>query len=93
MKNGLPQSVVDSLARNERPKFEQEDEEAIYDYLTELFRNHAISDKTHERAKKLFGIPAIVELTALSGYYGMVAMQLLAHEMPLPEGATPPLKK
>jgi 4-carboxymuconolactone decarboxylase len=93
VKNGLPQSVVESLKRNERPTFEQEDEEAIYDYLTELFKNHAISDKTHDRAKKLFGVAAIVELTALSGYYGMVSMQLLAHEMPLPEGATPPLKK
>lgn len=93
VKNGLPESVVEALKRNERPNFEQEDEEVIYDYLTELYRNHAISDKTHERAKKLFGVSGIVELTALSGYYGMVAMQLLAHEMPLPEGATPPLKK
>ena len=92
VKNGLPESVVESLKKNERPKFEKEDEEAIYDYLVELHRDHRISDATHERARKLFGVPAIVELTALSGYYGMVAMQLLAHEMPLPEGATPPLE-
>ena len=92
VKNGLPQSVVDSLARGERPKFEQEDEEVIYDYLAELFEKHAISDATHARAKALFGVPGIVELTALSGYYGMVSMQLLAHEMPLPEGVQPPLK-
>lgn len=90
--NGLPQTVVDALERGERPVFEQEDEEAIYDYLTELFEQHAIRDETHARAKALFGIAGIVELTALSGYYGMVAMQLLAHEMPLPDGVTPPLK-
>jgi len=89
--NGLTKPVVDALARNECPVFEKEDEEAIYDYLTELFEKHAISDKAHARAKKLFGIPGIVELTALSGYYGMVAMTLLAHEMPLPEGVKPPL--
>ena len=92
VKNGLPQSVVDALARGERPAFEQEDEAAIYDYLAELFEQHAISDATHARAKALFGIPGIVELTALSGYYGMVAMQLLAHEMPLAEGMTAPLQ-
>ena len=91
IENGLSQAVVDALARNERPKFDKDDEEAIYDYLTELFQKHAISDKTHARAKKLFGVPGIVELTALSGYYGMVAMTLLAHEMPLPEGVKPPL--
>jgi 4-carboxymuconolactone decarboxylase len=89
--NGLTQGVVDALARNEHPVFEKEDEEAMYDYLTELYGKHTISDKTHARAKALFGIPGIVELTALSGYYGMVAMTLLAHEMPLPEGAQPPL--
>src|SRR5438128_151503 len=51
--NGLSQAVIDALARNERPKFEKQDEEAIYDYLTELFRKHAISDKTHARTKEL----------------------------------------
>lgn len=71
---------------------DKEDEEAICDYLTELFANHAVSDKTHAPAKALFGVPGVVEMTALSGYYGMVSMQLLAHEMPLPEGATPSLE-
>jgi 4-carboxymuconolactone decarboxylase len=93
VKNGLPQSVVDGLARNERPAFDKEDEEAIYDYLSELFQKHAISDKTHARAKALFGVPGIVELTALSGYYGLVSMMLLAHEMPLPEGVMAPLSR
>ena len=64
----------------------------VNDYLMELYEKHAISDKTHARAKELFGVPGIVELTALSGYYGMVAMTLLAHEMPLPEGVKPPLE-
>ena len=75
------------MARNERPKFDKPEEEAIYDYGVELFRNHAISDKTYNRAKAIFGIPAIVELACLMGYYGMVAMTLLAHDMPVQEGA------
>jgi 4-carboxymuconolactone decarboxylase len=33
----------------------------------------------------------VVELTALIGYYTMVAMTLNAHEIPLPDGATPRL--
>ena len=91
--DGLPQSVVDALMRNERPKFEKEDEEAIYDFLSELFQDHKIRDETHARATKLFGVPGVVELTLLSGYYGMVSMTLLAHDMPLPDGVKPPLKK
>jgi 4-carboxymuconolactone decarboxylase len=84
---GLAQSIVDAMVRNARPKFDKPEEEAIYDYGVELFRNHAISDKSYDRAKDIFGIPAIVELGCLMGYYGMVAMTLLAHEMPLQEGA------
>jgi 4-carboxymuconolactone decarboxylase len=93
LQGGVSRAVVDAIAANTRPAFDKEDEEALYDYCTELFRNHAISDKNYERAKKLFGVPGIVELTALTGYYGMVAMTILAHEMPLPDGVSAPLVK
>ena len=93
LKGGLAQSVIDALARNERPVFEHADEEALYDYCTELFERHAVSDKSYARALEIFGVSGVVELTALIGYYGMVAMTVLAHEMPLPDGAKPPLAK
>jgi len=32
-------------------------------------------------------VPGVVELTALFGYYTMVSMTILAHEMPLQDGA------
>ena len=84
---GLAQSIVDAMVKNERPKFDKPEEEALYDYGTELFRHHAISDKSYNRAKDFFGIPAIVELSCLMGYYGMVAMTLLSHQMPLQPNA------
>ena len=93
LQDGLAQSVVDQLAAGERPKGMKEDEEAIYDYCTELYRDHAISDATYARALKLFGTAKVVELTCLIGYYSMVAMTLLAHQMPLPDGAKPVLAK
>jgi 4-carboxymuconolactone decarboxylase len=83
LKDGLAQSVVDSLAKAERPKFDKPDEEAVYDFGMELIERHAVSDGTYARALELFGIPGVVELTALMGYYSMVAMTLLAHEMPV----------
>ena len=83
LKDGLAQSVVDALVRGERPGFAQPDEEAIYDFCMELHRNHAVSDGTYRRALDLFGAAGVVELTALFGYYVMVAMTLLAHQMPV----------
>jgi 4-carboxymuconolactone decarboxylase len=84
---GLPPPVVEALQKNARPSFGKPDEKAIYDYCRELHEKHAISDKTYARARELFGVPGVVELTALFGYYTMVAMTILAHEMPLPEDA------
>lgn len=90
VKDGLAQPVVDALAKGERPKFDQADEEAIYDFGTELIERHAVSDATHKRALELFGVPGVVELTALMGYYSMVAMTILAHDMPVAADAPVP---
>jgi 4-carboxymuconolactone decarboxylase len=87
LQGGITQDVIDALAEGKRPRFEQADEEAIYDYCMELFDRHAISDATYRRALEIFKAPGLVELTALFGYYTMVAMTLLAHDMPVPAEA------
>ncbi len=87
IENGLSPSIPDALAAGKRPAFEKPDEEAMHDYCKELAENHKVSDKTYTRAKELFGVPGVVELTALFGYYTMVAMTILAHEMPVQDGA------
>ena len=84
---GLGPAVVDALAGGKRPAFDKSDEEAIYDFCGELAESHKVSDKSYARAKDLFGVPGVVELTALFGYYTMVSMTILAHEMPLQDGA------
>ena len=43
-------------------------------------------------ARSTLGVVGVVELTALIGYYTMVAMTLNAHEFPLPAGAVPPFE-
>lgn len=93
VKNGLPQSVVDAMAQNQRPLFVQADEEAVYDFCRELTQKKVVSDAAYQRALALFGAPGVVELTALLGYYTMVSMTVIAHQIPLPAGALPPLTK
>ncbi len=88
---GLPPAVIDAIRHNRRPEFKAEDEEAVYDYVTELHQTHFVSAPTYKRTLDLFGVVATVELTALVGYYSMVAMTLNAHELPLPADTVPPL--
>jgi 4-carboxymuconolactone decarboxylase len=65
---------------------------AVYQFSLELNRFNSVSTRTYDTALQLFGERGVVELTALVGYYTMVAMTLNAHEIPFPEGVRPPFE-
>jgi 4-carboxymuconolactone decarboxylase len=90
-KAGLEDDIIASVKRRERPSSPDADTLAIHDYARELNDNNAVSEGTYRKALERFGVAGVVELTALIGYYTMVAMTLNAHEIPLPDGAKPPL--
>jgi 4-carboxymuconolactone decarboxylase len=89
-KAGLSEQTIETLRRGGN-RFQAADEQAIHDYATELVRQQRVSDATYQRILTTYGTTAIVELTALIGYYAMVAFTLNAHEIGVPGGATPPL--
>lgn len=89
-KAGLSEQTIETL-RHGGTAFPAADEQAICDYATELLRNHRASDPAYQRILASYGTAGIVELTALIGYYSMVALTLNAHEIGVPDGATPPL--
>lgn len=90
-KGGLAQAAIDAIREGRRPPKMQEDEEAVYDYTSELLRSGKVSDAAYQRVVDLFGTRGAVELAGLIGYYIMIAMTLLAHDVPLPPGKAPPL--
>jgi len=89
-KAGLTDASIEML-RCGGSRFEAEDEQAIHDYGTELLTRHFVSDATYQRALVIFGVAGVVELTALIGYYALVALTLNAAEFEIPEGMSPPL--
>ncbi len=91
LQGGLSPAITDAIRDGQRPAFVNADEEAVYDYCLELQQRKKVSENIYQRALELIGVSGVVELTALIGYYTMVAMTLIAHEIPLPEGATPAL--
>ncbi|HTY65852.1 MAG TPA: carboxymuconolactone decarboxylase family protein [Alphaproteobacteria bacterium] len=90
-KGGLPAEIIEAVRAGRRPDFSAADDRAVYEYARELNERHAVSPATYQQALDKFGTVGVVELTALVGYYTMVAMTLNAHELPLPAGAAPPL--
>lgn len=91
-KAGLETAVIEALLARVRPEMLSAEDAAVYDYAMELNQFQSVRAATHRRMVQQFGELAAVELTALIGYYTMVAMTLNAHEIPLPEGVMPAFK-
>ncbi|MGB6946839.1 MAG: hypothetical protein WBE37_30870 [Bryobacteraceae bacterium] len=91
LKSGLTQETVHAIAEGRRPSGMPEDEEIVYDFWTELDHNKSVSDATYDRALKKFGEEGVVSITALNGYYAMLAMVLNVSRTPiLPANAQVP---
>ena len=91
LKSGLTQETVDAIAQGRRPLGMAEDEDIVYDFWTELNHNKSVSDVTYARAVKKFGEAGVVSITALNGYYMMLAMVLNVARTPiLPANAQVP---
>jgi 4-carboxymuconolactone decarboxylase len=92
LKAGLSQDIITELKANKRPSKMAEDEAVVYDFVTELTTTHKVSDATFARARKIFNDQQIVDLTAVSGNYVMVAMILAMAEQTVPPGKEEPFK-
>ena len=91
MKAGLKQETINAIAEGRRPGGMPEDEDIVYDFWNELEHNKSVSDATYDRAVKKFGEPGVVSITALNGYYAMLAMVLNVARTPvLPANAQVP---
>jgi 4-carboxymuconolactone decarboxylase len=78
VKAGIRQEICDAIAEGRRPAGMREDEEIVYDFVSELLKNRGVSDRTFDRADKRFGKKGVVDLTGIVGYYTFLAMQLNA---------------
>jgi 4-carboxymuconolactone decarboxylase len=83
---GIARAAIAAIARGRRPKRVPEEESIVHDFLGELLDTRAVGDPTYARALAAFGERGVVDLTALAGYYAMLAMILNVARTPLPPG-------
>src|SRR3954462_7662920 len=88
-KAGIEPAILDALLAQVEPPGMSADDALVWRYAVELNRHKSVSDATYAAALARFGERTVVELTALVGYYTMVAMTLNCHEIPLPAGVEP----
>ena len=88
---GLDPQIMAAIKDGRRPERMGEDEQAVYDFCTELIHNQYVSDPTYARALARFGEQGIIDMVGIAGYYVFVAMTLNTVRLPLPPGASPQL--
>jgi 4-carboxymuconolactone decarboxylase len=90
---GVPPEEIEAISRRERPDFDDEKADALYDFVTELHTTHAVSDASFARAKEHFGINGVIDLIGVMGHYTLMAMVLNTFRVPEPDGTKIPLQK
>lgn len=88
---GVEAAISEAIRLGRRPEGADAEALEIFDYVHELQRDKRVSQQPYDKVLARWGVKGTVELTALSGYYSMVAMTLNAHEFPLPGSVFPPL--
>lgn len=91
IKGGLDRQVLVDLGAGTRPRGMKEDEAALYDYCTELYRNRNVGDATFRAAVTQFGERGVMDLIGIIGYYDIVSMALIVQNQTGKPGDEPPL--
>ena len=88
-RHGVPDAVVDAIARGEDPPFAADDERVVYAVASKLVTTGRVDQDAYDAGRELLGDAGLVELVSLCGYYTLVSFVLNAFDVPLPPGVAP----
>jgi 4-carboxymuconolactone decarboxylase len=80
---GLSEDKVKAIAEGRRPVGMSADEEAVYNFITALFKTKQVSDNTFAAVQSSVGERGIVDLLATAGFYQIVSMFMNVDRLPL----------
>jgi 4-carboxymuconolactone decarboxylase len=90
LKAGVPADVIEDLRSGRKPTGAAEDQQAIYDFVQELYETRRVSDPTYKRLHGFLGDKAMVEFVGILGYYVLISMTLnVFHMLPPATEALP----
>lgn len=74
IKAGLRVADADAIGRGDAPPSLDHQQQIVYDFCKALQASHAVSDALYAAARDALGEKGVIDLTALCGYYTMLAM-------------------
>ena len=91
IEGGLDPKVAAAIAAGKRPENMRDDETALYDLATSLYRDRKVTDAVYKAAREKFGERGIMDIIGIIGFYSITSMTLITMQGGVPEGKTPPL--
>ncbi|MBO9513971.1 MAG: carboxymuconolactone decarboxylase family protein [Variovorax sp.] len=92
LKAGVSAEAIEALRLGRRATPLADDEQLALDFAIELLNHHGVSEPTYAAAESRFGRQAVVELSALVGYFAMVCWVMnVAHTPVKPAEGQPGL--
>ncbi len=93
LKAGLDPAIVTAIGAGRKPDNMKDDEAIVWEFTTQLRRDHGVDDAIYAKALEKFGERGIIDLIGVNGYYDVVSMTLnVAHVKP-PADAELPFKQ
>jgi 4-carboxymuconolactone decarboxylase len=93
IKAGLDPAIVAAIGAGRKPDNMKDDEAIVWEFSTQLRRDHGVDDTIYARALEKFGEAGIMDLVAVNGYYDVVSMTLNVARVPAPAGEELPFKQ
>ena len=86
---GVSAESLAALAANDEPSFAGRDEQVLYQFATEILRDHFVTDETFALALAEFGEAGLVDIIGSLGNFSMLAMLLNTFQVDL-QAVEPP---
>jgi 4-carboxymuconolactone decarboxylase len=93
LKAGLDPSVIAAIGAGKKPEQMKDDEAIVWEFTTQLRRDHSVDDATYAKAVEKFGEQGVMDLIAVNGYYDVVSMTLNVARVAPPAGEPIPFKQ
>jgi 4-carboxymuconolactone decarboxylase len=93
LKAGLDPAVVKAIGAGRKPDQMKDDEAIVWEFTTQLRRDHGVDDAIYAKALEKFGERGIIDLVAVNGYYDAVSMTLNVARVKAPADAEMPFKQ
>jgi len=86
---GVSSESLEVLAAGDEPSFGRRDEQVLYQFATEILRDHFVTDETFALALAEFGEAGLVDIIGSLGNFSMLAMLLNTFQVDL-QAVEPP---